>query len=253
MEKDIVEFYHVVDDFERPEDIDKIASFKQKGAVPQTQAIANGGQSGGFFVWVSKEASHHHSLYLGGTSHLQIGIKVPESSVKYPTWQVDLENISVGGIFKRHEDELKKIPQIDCMVYDVFGQNPKPDCFKVLGVMEDGSVEIVSPTTGKRILEQKDLNCLSQIEAILTSAAEKFPDVKDDYNQGLKRLVHLNGALKYRGDKPLPISSITILENHYRPKGVSETVIFDSEKNASKQNCPFISAGQFLSKKAVNR
>ena len=244
----VIELYHVSSEFEDMPDLETLTSFLDNGAVSNVDEIANGGQKGGFYVWSTKQMAEKHALYLDGHTHLRFGFQVPVANIQYPDWMVDLEACSVGNLFKRHQEEIKKVRQFDCQAYDIWGENPRPECFKVLDVLDNGDVKIFSPINGEQVFKQKDIRNLGQIEAILTTLIETSKDFREDYNRVVQTALAAgkNLALKYRGKDPLPIHTCVALENDYRNKKVKETVLLDPSEEKSRRACPFVEASKFL-------
>lgn len=80
-----------------------------------------GGQSDGFYVWTNRKAAYKHIIFKNRTTlfkpnsdfqdgtGLIVGITVPVATIKYPTWQLDLESVSgLEELWYKHHAFLNK-------------------------------------------------------------------------------------------------------------------------------------------------
>jgi len=107
------EFFHI------SASADFASDFMNTGA--RNIGRGQGGQSDGFYVWTNRTAAYKHIVFknritpLKKTSDFQnaagllVGITVPTESIKYPTWQLDLESATgLEELWFKHRDFLNK-------------------------------------------------------------------------------------------------------------------------------------------------
>lgn len=232
-----------------------LRSFMNDGA----QAIGKGygGQKKGFYAWNNKGSAVCHFcdfLYEHEAGEgLLIGVEVDKKKMTYPDWQFDVELASgLSPLLFKYKDEITKIKDLKYKNEDE----------------EERTIESIS--LGKLATEKKCSFCFKTngcyccyaiangylggvdlFQAVIDKMCEN-PDFRKEYDELLQKSVsdRKRLAVKYCGDKPLPIDRVSYIRKQKEGDPV-ETELHTSAVSKEKQVCPFLKMGMAKKKKSL--
>ncbi len=265
----MITFYHV------STDVNAFKSFFREGA--KAIGTGMGGQTDGFYVWVTEKAADRHILFLDRNPKSEkelvnkeaiiIGVKVPIKTVSYPLYQLDKEaSRGLFRLFVKYGDFINdKAHDLDIpfsLEEKPFGwdfskftgfsfekrnsnlskKNYYHICFN--GLNEQNKEKMKALIRGEDILDEDGDSPEDSVKfQVLTDwLCQNNSDFKKEYDALMHENI-LKGvfAFKYTGSEPLPVA----FAKHVKvgeDDSLSKTTVFDAEKKTD-QICPFITMG----------
>jgi len=247
-ENNSITFYHVATDKA------DFKSFFREGAKTTLS------DAKGFYVWSDKTSAENHIHWLNSgflnkslPQHeaLILGISIPKESLKYPTWQIDVEHaVGLFELFDQYgdfinqnlknlditlpynESFLKKVCQISCQKEEdktIFQFNGKTSFNSELPLVliHYKNYDPVRPAS-ETVFWQ----------ALVDVLCNTNPHFKDDYSRLMQATCQNGNAFKYTGQEPLPIASATHVLVDEKDQ-LKQTILWDQTKG-SQQVCPFL-------------
>lgn len=247
------------------DDTSALASFFREGAKPV--GVGEGGQKDGFYVWSDREtALKHATAMLNGSfsnkvsreKALLIGVSVNKQSIRYPTWQLDLEATKglfalwcQHGVFLNRNAQNLNIPvhtshkewhDIEAttgLSYEKFiGKTPETyEEFIHFHLRRKDGRE-----AHKIIWEDIDNGSETfKAEIITTYLCENDPTFLNRYNSFLEHIARTGekASLKYTGVQPLKVDQIILLKKE-KDDILKEYPLYRQKEKPETTLCPFI-------------
>ena len=245
-----ITFYHIATD------TNDFKSFFREGAKT---ALSNANVKG-FYVWSNKALAENHvrllnvgflNKSLSQNEALILGISIPKESLKYPTWQIEVEHaIGLFELFDQYSDSinqnLKKLnitlPDNESFLKKICGISCQKEedktIFQFKGKTSFNSDFPLTLTHYKNYSPIRPASEAVLWQALVDVLFQTNPQFKEDYSQLMQTTYQKGNAFKYTGQEPLTITSaihVSVDEKDH----LKQTVLWDKEKG-SQQVCPFL-------------
>ena len=224
-----------------------LKSFLDNGAKPI--GIGQGGQTGGFFVWNTKEnALSHFKDFLfkdKAAEALLIGVCVDKKAVAYPVWQFDLEIAkALNSLFFKYKDQIQSIKNLSYR--DAQGELKTIAAIKPTIHMTEKECAFQFKENHRvfslAVGNDNGLRGVDIFQAIVDTMCRN-PIFKKDYDALLLRSITTADrvAVKYCGQKALPVDEVFYIRKDENNIDMEQQV-YTSSLEKEKQVCPFLTA-----------
>lgn len=227
-------------------------SFLEKGIRTDMGKRPAGGQSEGCYFWTTESEAFRYAEYHNVEKGLLIRVRQPQETITRENgWQHDFER-----------NAMMKREIVDAAIKSLSGKRVHID-FRTDD--NSGTITRITPTKDRRqidalaldyemrwedkegtlIYSDSDFNDASDHTGFSQALSDKLyavsPEYRKTYNDRLKKTVTDGNsyALKYTGEKELPIAEIILVEQQENGS-YKKTTLFSENPEKKKELCPLI-------------